>query len=189
MNTSISRMHMWRRSWRGPLLLIVGIAGSSAASEREDAFVGYSEDLTLSTSRARCQDKEDRCAVWQKDGQCLANPYYMRLSCAHSCQIPSCTGYQRSVSSWKGYATEFHTKQYANRLVIHLQVCSNYCEPASLRLSGQCTMTDVAKFGPEAGFPDSFRSMGQHPVTKNGPVVVAQDACKALSLCSYMASI
>lgn len=50
-------------------------------------------------------------------------------------------------------------------------------------------MTDVAKFGPEAGFPDSFRSMGQHPVTKNGPVVVAQDACKALSLCSYMASI
>lgn len=96
------------------LLLTICIAASLTNSERSDAFVGYSEDAS-SSAQARCQDKEDGCAVWYKAGECLTNPYYMRFNCARSCQIPSCDGYKHRATSWKGYATEYHTKQYTTR--------------------------------------------------------------------------
>ena len=111
---------MWLQARGGAqsLLLIACIAANLANSERSDAFIGYSEDAS-NNAPARCQDKEDGCPVWQKDGECLANPYYMRFKCPRSCHIPSCAGYNQRASSWKGHATEYHTKQYTTRLAIH----------------------------------------------------------------------
>lgn len=86
-----------------------------SAGERTDAFIGYNEHFKLDAVKANCKNNEDRCASWQKDGQCLANPYYMRSNCAQACSIPSCGGYQKQPFPWKGYATEYHSKQYATR--------------------------------------------------------------------------
>ena len=86
-----------------------------SAGERTDAFIGYNEHFKVDGVKANCKNKEDRCAAWQKDGQCLANPYYMRSNCAQACSIPSCVGYKKQSFPWKGYATEYHTKQYATR--------------------------------------------------------------------------
>ena len=102
------------------LLLTARLVASIAASARSDAFIGYSESLTLDSAGAGCQDKEDRCKAWQIDGQCLVNPYYMRFNCPLSCQVSACTGSE--AIPWKGHATEFHTKQYANRSVSQLQL-------------------------------------------------------------------
>ena len=112
------REHMWFNApGRTSFVSIVSIVLLSlvTASERADAFIGYNEDPTLDNARARCQNKQESCAAWQKEGQCVANPYYMRFNCAQSCQIPSCVGYRKQMSPWKGYATEYHTKQYATR--------------------------------------------------------------------------
>lgn len=98
------------------LLILVWMLSSPATSDRTDAFIGYSEDKST-TAQSSCQDKESGCSIWQKNGECLANPYYMRVNCAQSCQIPSCAGYKQQAASWKGHATEYHTKQYTTRLV------------------------------------------------------------------------
>lgn len=109
-------MGLQLRSGAG-LLLTVYVAATLAITERSDALIGYSEDVS-STARAICQDKEDGCAAWQRDGECLTNPYYMRFKCAQSCQVPACVGYKQQASSWKGHATEYHTKQYTTRSVL-----------------------------------------------------------------------
>ena len=111
-----STEHMWLPCKGTPLLILMLIASNPATSDRTDAFIGYSEDKSIN-ARSRCQDKESGCAIWQKDGECLANPYYMRVYCAQSCQTPSCVGYKQQAASWKGHATEYHTKQYTTRLV------------------------------------------------------------------------
>ena len=109
---------MWLQLRSGAgILLTVCVAATFASSERSDAFIGYSEDVS-STARAECQDKEAGCAAWQKDGECLANPYYMRFKCSQSCHVPACVGYKQQASSWKGHATEYHTKQYTTRSVL-----------------------------------------------------------------------
>ncbi|DBB01812.1 TPA: hypothetical protein ACH3X1_000424 [Trebouxia sp. C0004] len=100
----------------GALIVSTCLFISLSAGERTDAFIGYNENFKLDGVKANCKNKEDRCAAWQKDGQCLANPYYMRSNCAQACSIPSCVGYKKQSLAWKAYATEYHTKQYATRL-------------------------------------------------------------------------
>ena len=95
-------------------LLFVCLLRTGAAFERSDKLIGYNEAPRLDVSR--CANLEPRCTEWQQTGQCLANPYYMRTSCAKSCKIPSCVGYvEQQKPSWDGFATEYHTKQYATR--------------------------------------------------------------------------
>lgn len=122
--------HMWVGARAGILVVSLCTITEFTATQRTDAFVGYNEDPTLDNARARCNNKEDQCATWQKNGQCLANPYYMRVRCAQSCSIPSCVGYQKHMSPWKGYATEYHTKQYATRYTACLPFL--YCPSEAL---------------------------------------------------------
>lgn len=107
---------MWVPFRATSLLILAWMASNRATSDRSDAFIGYSEGKSI--ARAGCQDKETGCAIWQKDGECVANPYYMRVYCAQSCQIASCVGDKQQAHSWKGHATEYHTKQYTTRWVL-----------------------------------------------------------------------
>lgn len=141
--------HLWLQALRVArlLLLTVCIAATVANSERSDAFIGYRED-TSNIEGSKCQDKEDGCALWQKAGECLANPYYMRFKCARSCHLPSCVKYDQRVAFWKGHATEYHTKQYTTRLVLPSCVekvkASHQCKRrAILRLRGRAVTVTV----------------------------------------------
>ena len=87
----------------------------TVTTQRSEAFIGYNEEPISDGARVRCQNKEARCAEWQADGQCLENPYYMRFTCPQSCETPFCVGYSKQRPPWKGFATEYNTKQYATR--------------------------------------------------------------------------
>ena len=97
----------------GSYLLLVCLLGTVAGLEHSNTLIGYNEAPRLNV--ARCANLEPRCTEWQKTGQCLANPYYMRTNCAQSCNIPSCAGHSKQKPPWKDFATEYHTKQYATR--------------------------------------------------------------------------
>ncbi|KAK3253247.1 hypothetical protein CYMTET_37496 [Cymbomonas tetramitiformis] len=68
-----------------------------ALTDRENAFIGYSE-RTISTSTseernksphreqsAHCRDKNENCASWATTGECGINSQYMESNCAYSC--------------------------------------------------------------------------------------------------------
>ncbi len=59
---------------------------SSTGADRSDAFIGYSEG-GKAAKLPKCVDKDDKsCALWEKDKQCIDNPYYMRESCPNACK-------------------------------------------------------------------------------------------------------
>lgn len=92
--------------------LVSVLAGAIAAVDRSEALIGYSE---IQHRHSRCEDKHEQCREWQQAGQCLVNPYYMRVNCPDSCQTPACFGYQPSLRPWSGYATDYQTRQYHTR--------------------------------------------------------------------------
>ena len=88
------------------------LSTASAALDRSDALIGYSEKHQRDT---RCQDQHDKCKEWQQAGQCLENPYYTRHACPDACQVPACYGYRPDLQAWKGHATDYQTRQYRTR--------------------------------------------------------------------------
>ena len=69
------------------------IGGSlfSNGRSREGALVGYSEssvvltDTDASDVPVWCVDADAKCESWARDGECEANPEFMRASCMRSC--------------------------------------------------------------------------------------------------------
>ncbi|KAK9814130.1 hypothetical protein WJX72_001053 [[Myrmecia] bisecta] len=100
------------------------VAGSSlhcqGAEDRTDAFIGYQEagkavDVPSSPGKQQCIDKDPRCAKWAGDGECLANPYYMRSGCPESCQVDAACGTRFFHPQLAGSVSEEGTRQYITR--------------------------------------------------------------------------
>eukprot|EP00192_Tetraselmis_astigmatica_P021899 CAMPEP_0117695622 /NCGR_PEP_ID=MMETSP0804-20121206/28237_1 /TAXON_ID=1074897 /ORGANISM="Tetraselmis astigmatica, Strain CCMP880" /LENGTH=264 /DNA_ID=CAMNT_0005509705 /DNA_START=241 /DNA_END=1035 /DNA_ORIENTATION=- len=72
-----------------------------AVRDRDSAFIGYSE---RSRSEAgNCKDEAPHCEDWATDGECDANPRFMKISCRKSCN--TCGSDSRLPSSCTTCAT------------------------------------------------------------------------------------
>lgn len=67
-------------------LWVLGVcyARGEALSNREDAFIGYSERAV------ECQDRLDNCKLKALNDGCLKDPYNMRTFCPVACAVPKC---------------------------------------------------------------------------------------------------
>ena len=51
-------------------------------------------------SEQTCRDEHDQCTFWASQGECSANPQYMRVHCGLSCE--SCTVDVGDAPKWTG---------------------------------------------------------------------------------------
>ena len=66
---------------------LVVMAGVVVATDRNDAFIGYSEK-TIARGGCERVDKNQECVGWASSGECERNPAYMSDACAKSCDSP-----------------------------------------------------------------------------------------------------
>jgi ShK domain-like len=60
--------------------------------DRNNAFIGYNEQVQRADVELHCADKEKQCKQWADDHQCFKNPFFMRVSCPRSCEAAKACG-------------------------------------------------------------------------------------------------
>ena len=97
----------------------MGLASSWTKPTAAVAFVLFLAPTKLPSADAKahqstCTDQDPMCEHWSKIAECVANPYFMRQTCAKSCQVePVCALRPVWPLEWPGYASEAGTRLYA----------------------------------------------------------------------------
>jgi hypothetical protein len=69
------------------LSLIVLVVLTYASSEEQSCVAAGSCDIDGSSSSSDCEDTDESCELWAREGECYNNPGYMIAGCPKACNL------------------------------------------------------------------------------------------------------